>query len=195
MDPSRPLDLADENAPRASLIPWTSTIVAALLIVFGAWTTAGEMHQLLTPFIYNACITQYSIVDYGAAIRAAAPPGKAVILADTEATVSLWYYGDRPLMLALYDTSLWDVPGVRRRIQNPTNTDLPFDYIEKPWPEAPVALLMPAAYAPKLKTIVANFRNNFPPLPLPDGLDQKFLAFDLRQTSLPAASTQSAGSR
>ena len=166
---------------RARLVPRTSAGVAVLLVAFGVVTTRGEFHSLLTPRIFNGGITQYSIVDYGNAIRAAAPPGKAVIIADTEATVSLWYYGDRPLMLALDDTDLWDVPGILRRIDNPERTDLPFDYSEKPWREAPAAFIMPAVYGDQLKQFVADLRATFEPLALPDGLNEKFLAFDLRR--------------
>jgi hypothetical protein len=110
----------------------------------------------------------YSITEMGEAIRAAAPRNRAVMLAEHDDTLSLWFYGDRPIKW-----QVWDPVTFRARLRD-GYCDSPFKLTE-PWPEAPVGFVLPKAYlssvAPLHDFLVANY-------PMRD--IGKFLIFDLQ---------------
>lgn len=159
---------------------WTSATLAVALLVFAAFNTWQVMYALLSPRLYNKEMP-YSIADYGRAIHAAAPPFKAVIVIDNEPTISLWYYGDRPIIYALSDDNLWTLDGILARIAKPAYTDLPFLYVDKNWTDPPVAIVMPMMYArtnPFLEKLAAQLDARFAPLAAPPDLGGEFRFWD-----------------
>jgi hypothetical protein len=119
------------------------------------------------PILANSRL-DYSVMEMGAAIRAAAPPNEAVMLAESDETLALWFYADRPIK-----RDVWDPYTFEQRIHDGV-ADLQFGLTE-PWTKQPAAVIVPKAYmSPKLEPFVSYLKARYPMRESP-----KFLSFDL----------------
>jgi hypothetical protein len=159
--------LAERGRPRLAV---ASVVVA--LVPFAAWTTAKTLPDFFDTARANGGVT-YSTVEIGDAIRAAAPAGDgygAVVVAYNESyDIPLWYYGDRPLKLAV-----WDEVTLAQRIDDGV-AQLPF-WFEQPWPEPAVAYVIPLEFVSSVEGFIATMKERYPYREF-----GKFLIFDLRE--------------
>jgi 4-amino-4-deoxy-L-arabinose transferase-like glycosyltransferase len=149
------------------------TAAAAILILaFGAWNMLRVRHELAHPFpILENSRLDYSVMEMGEAIRAAAAPGEAVMLAESDETLALWFYADRPIK-----RNVWDPYTFEQRLYDGI-ADLQFGLTE-PWTKRPVAVVVPKAYlSPKLEPFVDYLKARYPMHE-----SGKFLSFALKPT-------------
>jgi len=109
----------------------------------------------------------YGITEIGQAIRDAVPPGSAVMLAESDDSLSLWFYADRPLKRNVW--SAWDV---EECLRNGT-FDIPFGRTQQF--DGPVAaVIVPKAYlSSKLDPLLSYLRAH-----AKQSETQKFLVFE-----------------
>lgn len=147
----------------------TTAAAAILLLAFGTVNFLRVRRELAHPFpILEDSPLDYSVMEMGEAIRAAAPPNEAVMLAESDETLSLWFYGDRPIK-----RNVWDPYTFEQRLHDGI-ADLQFGLTE-PWTKLPVALVVPKAYlSPKLEPFIEYLKARYRMHESP-----KFLSFDL----------------
>lgn len=126
----------------------TTSIAAVLQCVFAVVNIRAAIHELSHPYgMSNDPALDYSVTEMGAAIRAAAPLGQAVMLAEDDKTLSLWFYGDRAIK-----QKIWTVDTFESRLHDGV-ADLQFDLTEQ-CPTAMAAMIVPKAYvSPNLKPL------------------------------------------
>ena len=81
----------------------------------------------------------YALPEIGAAVRAAAEPGEAVMVADEATAIGLWYYADRPLKIRVWTPA----DAAARRADGAV--DLPFG-LTQAWPAPARVAVVPVAY-------------------------------------------------
>jgi hypothetical protein len=154
---------------------YLNTGIVAFLTLFAAWTVRAEL-----PGMLHAPDLAFSAQDYGRAIRLATPPGRAVILADSDRSVCLWYYADRPI---LFD--VWDADTLDADLTLPRSAELPWTGYFQPLSNPPAAIVLPAAYARTVPSFVIYLDAHYTPVRLPAPLDSEFIAFDLTTPAGP----------
>ncbi len=113
------------------------------LAVIGGWGAVAEIRRWQSPGWISGGFDDYLLHDLGDAIRKAAPPDECVLVAEWDDEPQLWYYADRPIKVAVWDSETF----VRRRFD--ATADLVYNFSQA-WSKAPVALVMPASYREKL---------------------------------------------
>ncbi|CAN5606967.1 hypothetical protein BH09PLA1_BH09PLA1_15720 [soil metagenome] len=118
-----------------------ATGLAGLAIaIFGAVNIRAAVDELQHPFgMSKNPALDYSVVEMGAAIRAAAPLNQPVMLAEEDNTLSLWFYGDRPIK-----QKIWTVQAFESQLHDGV-ADLQFSMSERCSTE-PAAMIVPRAY-------------------------------------------------
>ncbi len=153
--------------------------LVAGLILFVAWYTPTTLQAELNPERHSTDPT-FAADDYGRAIRIATPPGRAVILADTDRSVCLWYYGDRPIIF-----NVWDPVTLEEQLKPPLKQgELPWIYFQ-PLAAPPAAIVIPRAYMHMVDEFIRYLDAHYQPVSLPPSLDRQFLAYDLTTPAGP----------
>jgi hypothetical protein len=92
----------------------------------------------------------------GDAIRAAAPSNHAVMLAESDEALGLWFYADRPIK-----KNVWDPMTFEQRLHD-AHCELQFQLTE-PWSQQPAAMIVPKAYlSPNLQPLVDYLDARYP---------------------------------
>jgi hypothetical protein len=135
---------ADEllrGARPAALRRTGAIAVVLLLLAFTAWTTSTHLPRFVRHEQTHGDLG-YSVLDMGAAIQQAAPEmtDPVIIPWNDYHELQLWYYGDRPLILAV-----WDPITLQHRMTDGI-VDLPFGF-QQPWPYSPVGLVFPRIFS------------------------------------------------
>lgn len=135
------LDWAVQITARYGTKPLVSTaIIGALLMIFGIANISAARNELSHPYgMSKDAALDYSVVEMGDAIRAAAPFNQPVLLAEDDKTLSLWFYADRPIK-----QKVWSIDTFESRLRDNV-ADLQFDLTEQTT-EPPVAMIVPKAY-------------------------------------------------
>jgi hypothetical protein len=156
--------------PARGLTPLAVTTFAAVMVV----RTVRPFYQPENIYGRMPAISglYYTTAELGAAIRAAAPVNSAVVLAENDDEPSLWFYGDRPLIM-----NVWDPITLKERIQA-GEMNLPFDFWQK-WTPPPAVCIVPRQYETAAAPLLAFLREKQAQIQLPVPLDEKFWAFDL----------------
>jgi hypothetical protein len=110
----------------------------------------------------------YGITEIGQVIREAARPGEAVMLAESDESLSLWFYADRPLKRNVW--SAWDVQECLRD----GTFDIPFGRTQQ-FDGRVAAVILPRAYlSEKLQPLVDYLKGKSI-----ERESEKFLVFEL----------------
>ncbi len=151
---------------RADAELFTASLVG-LLAIFAGWTTWAAFSELDSPARIAQNEWNYSIVEIGKIIRDSAPPNSVVLLAESDQTLSLWYYADRPLRY-----QIWDLPTLNRRLED-GSSDLCFNLTEQHFGRGAI-LVLPKAYLGNLASLTEELKSRYPSRDA-----GKFLVFDL----------------
>lgn len=167
---------------RPATAKWARAGVAIAVAGFAVVTVVRTIRPFYLPHnIYGKMPAlpgpRYTTAELGAAIRAAAPVNSAVVLAESDDEPSVWFYGDRPLMMRVWD------PGALARRSQAGWADLPFNF-RQPWTPLPVACIVPRQYQTQAASLLTFLQQQHAPVSLPPPLSEKFWAFDLNR---PAA--------
>jgi hypothetical protein len=164
------ISCANCSSDVACACPSCNTTIAALLIAFATVNTLRAARELANPNrVSDDPPLNYSLVELGQVIRDAAPPNEAVMLAESDKSMSLWYYADRPLK-----REVWDPYTFEKRLTD-GNSDLLFGLTEQ-WDRRPVAFVFPKAYrSEKTEPLLEYLGAYYTRREL-----AKFLVFDLR---------------
>lgn len=135
------------EAHRAPCVGTNAAVSVALLLV--ALANVRYASSLLAhPYTVSNTSLNYSLTELGDAVRASAGRNQSVMLAESDETLGLWYYADRPIMRNVWGTDSFD-----HRFHD-GHTDLPFGLLEKS-DRLPVALIIPKAYlSPKMQPLL-----------------------------------------
>ncbi len=114
----------------------------------------------------------YTVVELGQAIQAAAAPDHCVMLVDHDPLPYVWYYGDRPIMMDVWDLETFEA---RRRSGL---ADLPFGYAQ-PWTPPPAGIVIPRVYLPHVAPLAAYLEQTYARIELPEELAEKFIVYSL----------------
>jgi hypothetical protein len=121
-------------------------VATAVLNVFNVSDELAHPHQIVFSNL------NYDITEIGQTIRDAAPPGTAVMLAESDDSLSLWFYGDRPLRRNVW--SEWDVT----QCLSDGTFDIPFGRTQR-FDGSVAAVIVPKAYlSRKLDPLLAYLR-------------------------------------
>ncbi|MGH7179297.1 MAG: ArnT family glycosyltransferase [Tepidisphaeraceae bacterium] len=149
------------------------TAAAALLFLSGL-NFQKSIEELGRPKRISRDEFNYSLAEFGRVIRKSSPPNCAVMLAEDDESLPLWYYADRPIK-----RKIWDPWTFEHRMSDGV-CDLPFALTE-PWSERPVALIVPRVYvSAKLQPLVEFADEQFERTDSP-----RFIVFDLRKKKAP----------
>lgn len=144
-------------------------LASAALAAFATVNTYRALREIAQPTRIDAGPLNYSLVELGQVIRESSTPDEGVMLAESDESLALWYYADRPLK-----RRIWSLRSFERRLDD-GYADLSFDAYRK-WSGHVGAMIVPKVYiSPSLR-------------PLVDGLDaryrrretDKFLVYDVR---------------
>jgi hypothetical protein len=117
-------------------------VVAILLVAFACWTTPRGLGQFEPDGHMGD--PHYSTKELGDAVRAAAAPNGAVVIADRDPdSLSIWYYADRPILL-----DVWDAWTLEQAASDPQFASLPW-LVRQPWPHPAQGMVIPKAYLSK----------------------------------------------
>jgi hypothetical protein len=121
---------------------WNASIVG-FLIAFAGWNYWHVDQEWRHPKQITSVNDplNYSLAELGQAIRQAVPTNQAVLLAEDDQSLSLWYYADRPLI-----QKVW-YPQKMAEVLASHEADLPFAGIEQEWTGPIAAYVLPRAYA------------------------------------------------
>lgn len=144
-----------------------NSVVAVLLVGFAIWNPRDAFTELRHPARISQTELDYSIIEMGAVIRNSTTPNSVVLLAESDQTLSLWYYADRPIRY-----QIWDAQTLERRLAD-GSSDLCFKLIEHHAGRGEV-LVLPKAYAPNLSALLEHLDARYPRRDA-----GKFLVFDL----------------
>ena len=147
--------------------------LGVLLVAFAAWNTVTRLHPMVGR-AYETTGLGYSIREIGLAIRAAAPPDRAVIIAEKDPTVSLWYYADRPII-----QNVWDSVTLADRMQNDRLAELPWNDYYQPLSQPPAGMVVPVPYVQVVPKFVDYLQSHYPSIEPPPQTPGPFLFFDL----------------
>jgi hypothetical protein len=119
----------------------TTGIAIVMLSLWGGINLAKEIDELRHPYPMWSKHPEldYTVVEMGDAIRAAAPFNHPVMVAEKDATLGRWFYADRPVM-----ESIWSVEDFESRL-NGDIAQLQFDLAER-CVNRPAAIVIPKAY-------------------------------------------------
>ena len=148
----------------------TTSIATILLCIFGAINIRAAVTELSHPYGMSPDPTlDYAVTEMGSAIRAAAPFNQPVLLAEDDKTLSLWFYGDRPIK-----QRIWGVDDFRSAVRANVY-DLQFDLTETN-PAPPSAMIVPKAYlSPGLRPLMDYLDGHYPKME-----SAKFITYRLR---------------
>jgi hypothetical protein len=168
-------EFLERRGPSVRVINGT---IAVLLIAFATSNTMRAAVEIQSPKrISDDPALNYTLVELGEVIRAAAPPNEAVMLAESDQSMSLWYYADRPLK-----RQVWDPYTFEKRLTDGTS-DLLFGLTER-WDRQPVAFVFPKAYrSAKTEPLLTYLQARYP-----QRKQAKFFVFNLSASA--AALTQ-----
>ncbi|MBC8107875.1 MAG: hypothetical protein H7Z14_14905 [Anaerolineae bacterium] len=134
-----------------------TSVAVVMICIFGIHNIRAAVAELRHPYgMSKDPALDYSVTEMGAAIRAAAPLGEAVMLAEDDKTLSLWFYGDRAIK-----QKIWSVDTFESRLHDGV-ADLQFDLTEQ-CPTAPAAMIVPKAYLSEgLKPLTDYLDSRYP---------------------------------
>lgn len=126
-----------------------------LLLLAGLWTawTLHELRHLRSDTWRLGEITAYSPKELGAAVRAAAPKGRAVMIFEKDEQPYLYFYANRPLI-----QKVWDAPSFEDALHRKT-ADLFYTFRES-IAQPPAALVIPRVYEPKAGLVMPLLTEN-----------------------------------
>lgn len=156
-----------------------NTTIVAGLVLFVAWYTPTTLYAELHP-PQHSTDPPFTAGDYGHAIRLATPPGRAVILADSDRSVCIWYYADRPIIF-----NVWDANTLNDQLTLPRQAELPWPGYYQPLSAPPAAIVIPEVYARTIPSFIIYLDAHYVPVKLPAPLDKEFLAYDLTSPAGP----------
>jgi hypothetical protein len=146
--------------------------VVGFLIAFAGWNYWHVDQEWRSPKQITSLSDplNYSLAELGQTIRDAAPPNQAVLLAENDQSLSLWYYADRPLT-----QNVW-YPGKFEEALASRQADLPFAGTQQEWSGPVAAYILPRAYAKDGMQPMIDYMNaRYPRTELP-----KFLVWNLQ---------------
>jgi hypothetical protein len=152
---------------------WNATLIA-LLAVFAGWNYYNVDQEWRHPKQITSVNDplNYSLAELGRAIREAAAPNEAVMLGESDQSLSLWYYADRPLT-----QNVWYAQKLAECLAS-KKADLPFAGIQQEWTGPVTAYVLPRAYASKNMQPMIDYLNaHYPRREM-----KKFLVWKLLQT-------------
>ena len=127
---------------------WPSTrvwnaLLVAFFVVFAGWNYWHVDQEWRNPKQITSVNDplNYSLAELGQAIRGAAAPNQAVMLAENDQSLSLWYYADRPLT-----QNVWYAQKLEECLAS-READLPFAGTQQEWTGPVAAYILPRAYA------------------------------------------------
>jgi 4-amino-4-deoxy-L-arabinose transferase-like glycosyltransferase len=132
--------------------------IVALLIVFAIFNTRAAialLNQSITMSLLDPKL-DYSAQELGQLIRENSSPDQAVMLAESDESLTLWYYADRALV-----RWIWTPAKFQSRLDDDT-VFLPFD-IHETWRSRRAAMIIPKAYIPHgLQLLVDYLDTKYP---------------------------------
>jgi 4-amino-4-deoxy-L-arabinose transferase-like glycosyltransferase len=137
---------------------FAAAALIALFIVFAIVNTRTALAELnesetMAP---DAPQLDYTAQEIGQLIRDNASPDQAVMLAESDQSLALWYYADRAIV-----RFIWDPVKFQTRL-NDARVYLPFD-IHETWPGRRAAIIIPKAYIPHgLQPLIDYLDANYP---------------------------------
>jgi 4-amino-4-deoxy-L-arabinose transferase-like glycosyltransferase len=145
---------------------------AALVVAvagFAGWNSYGAIWKFQHPQRMSETALNYTTQELGEVIRATTTPDEAVMLADADKSLPLWYYADRPII-----QKIWDPWSFERRLHAGT-IDGPFVEERDPWHGKIGALIIPRLWAdlPTIQQLRQQLAKN------PHRETAKFLVYDL----------------
>ncbi len=143
------------------------SILAIALLAFGMVNASVVHAKLSRPSVIVQNDLNYSLPELGDAIRAAAPLNGCVMLAESDETLGLWFYADRPIK-----RFVWYPEKFEERLSDPWS-DLPFGLFQK-WTDPPVAMILPKAFVSAVPKLKDYLDGNFPSTET-----TKFISYDL----------------
>jgi hypothetical protein len=150
----------------------TGACVALLVAIFAILNTRAALVELGSPAPVSSNELNYSVDEIGQVIRESAAPNHAVMIAESDQAMSLWYYADRPLRREVWDPKTFD-----RRLSD-DSSDLLFGMHER-WTAPPVAFVFPRAYrSDSTNALIEHLAARYPMRDTP-----KFLVFDLTRAN------------
>jgi len=144
----------------------------AVLFAFANYHTRVTIGYLINPAAYNGKM-DYTIQQIGRAIHTA-PPDQAVALAESDETIGLWYYGDRPLF-----RNVWDQWTLQALLDHPERAELPMRFSE-PWTKPPAIFVFPRPYAGAAPEFLGYLAGHYRLLETDERVSSEFYIFDLR---------------
>lgn len=144
-------------------------LAGILLTAFAGWNVRTvAVEQATVPPIAQGSLN-YTPQELGQLIRQCVKPDAAVMLAESDRSLALWYYADRAMK-----RWVWEATSFQRRLDDQI-VDLCFD-IPQPWPGPVDAMIIPRAYLAKgLQPFVSYLDARYPRIQT-----DKFIIYDLR---------------
>jgi len=165
------LDLSVRAAERCKFTNAAKMTTASLILFFASWT-ALTTYQKFYPDSQRGPVTT---INLGQAIKAAAPkPNDIAMLVWNGGNPQLWFYGNRPLR-----PNIWSTEEFKQRLQD--------DYVEliygfrQPWTAPGAGIVFPIIFKEKMAELWMHLCQNYRIVPLPSGLEDKYVIFDLRR--------------
>ncbi len=116
--------------------------VSALVIAFAAWNVRAALIDISTLPRMSPDSLDYTTAELGQTIRQHVTPDAAVLLAESDTSLPLWYCADRAIK-----RPVWDQQMLTERLADQT-VELPFE-TPQPWHGRVDALVLPRAYLSK----------------------------------------------
>lgn len=161
------LDWAVEQVKRSGRSWGYAGAVYLLLAATAGLNVFNVTDELAHPKRIVFSSLNYGITEMGQVIREAARPGEAVMLAESDDSLSLWFYADRPLKRNVW--SAWDVQQCLRD----GIFDIPFGRTQK-FDGRVAAVIVPRAYVSnKLEPLLGYLRAR-----ATEQESEKFLVFE-----------------
>ncbi|WP_428938617.1 ArnT family glycosyltransferase [Fontivita pretiosa] len=126
-----------------------NVMVGVAVVALGVWNGVRAVDELCNPPPIMPGPYNYSPKELGELIRESAPPDAAVLLAESDNSLPLWYYADRALK-----RHVWTPESLKSRLID-QSVDLCFE-VPQPWPGRATALIIPRAYLPTLQALASD---------------------------------------
>lgn len=142
-------------------------IVGVLIASAAGVNSYRTIREMNSPNRINKGGIEFSLAELGDVIRESAPPDRAVVLAESDISLGIWYYADRALK-----RHVWDPATLESRIAD-QQVELSFD-AKGQFPHPAAAMVVPKSYLAELGTLVQHLDARYPKRDL-----EKFLVYDL----------------
>jgi hypothetical protein len=146
----------------------TNAAATLSIVAFAAWNVRAVLVELNHPPTISATPLNYTPAEFGQFIRQHVPPDAAVMLAESDSSLALWYYADRAMK-----RHVWDPPTLQTRLAD-GSADLSFD-VAQPWNGKVTSIIVPRAYAiPSVQPLLTWLDERYPRTDA-----EKFIHYDL----------------